>query len=70
MCRAPAPQTRRMGPSQADPVGDVVWLHLVNIESKKLKAVIYALFHSMVQSSEHRQNQRTGLGTLTLVVKP
>ena len=46
MCRAPAPQTRRMGPSQADPVGDVVWLHLVNIESKKLKAVIYALFHS------------------------
>ena len=35
-----------MGPSQADPVGDVVWLHLVNTESKKLKAVIYALFHS------------------------
>ena len=48
----------------------MVWLHLVNIESKKLKAVIYALSHSMVQSSEHRQNQRTGLGTLTLVVKP
>ena len=36
-----------MGPSRADPVGDMVWLHLVNTESKKLKAEIcIALFHS------------------------